>query len=666
MLPKNRAIVFLPWFTLLVSASSCMERSEADDALRVIVQLSAQLRSSCVRVEVTSQGVTKLSRPLVRGTGESLAFALYRGTDLGKQVRLVARGYLSEYGCEGLLTLNEESEPVDAEFVTGKIPEAILSLSEAPFDDDGDGFRASGHGGLDCNDGVSKMHPGRTEDCADGLDNDCNGAADCLDAACNTLACATGICSGNICVTKKVELECENGLDDDSDGATDCIDSDCNSRSCAPSPCNVGTCANFSCGTVQPRICNSPPSECHRPPDGNACHPTQGCVYPVKVGAACNANKGSCSATGACEPLFSYTPSNFTVPLHPDYSAAVDVYCDGAVDSEIDTSLDPGNGSGFVVWCPGVVKPKASLISTPYGTVALFAMRGLTVRTPLRIYGPYPAIFAVHGDVNVQSFIDASANEIRPGPGSVFGGVPAAYSFCDPGVNGTQRGGGGGGGMAMVGGRGGDGDGTNSGGAGGPPETAVEADRKDVRAGCPGGDGAGAMFGLGAGGFPGGGIQISASGMFTLARSGVVTASGGPGQGGLRNGGGGGGGSGGTIRVEARDVLLEGSLTANGGGGGEGGDADETGLPGQAGSSTEVGFAPGGSGGANAGGNGGRGAARTSLPTPGEPGASSGGSGNAGGGGGGGATGRVVFQTVQPCAAKLSNAKISPAATGCQ
>jgi hypothetical protein len=47
-------------------------------------------------------------------------------------------------------------------------------------DNDKDGWCAS----QDCNDNSYSIHPGASEDCGDGLDNDCNGFSDSDDPAC--------------------------------------------------------------------------------------------------------------------------------------------------------------------------------------------------------------------------------------------------------------------------------------------------------------------------------------------------------------------------------------------------------------------------------------------------------------------------------------------------
>lgn len=83
--------------------------------------------------------------------------------------------------------------------------------------------------------------PGPETDCADGVDNDCNGQTDCADAACASQACNafgstcddTGTCA---CPHADPEgtaaAECYDGLDNDCDGLTDGEDADCKDQAC--------------------------------------------------------------------------------------------------------------------------------------------------------------------------------------------------------------------------------------------------------------------------------------------------------------------------------------------------------------------------------------------------------------------------------------------------
>jgi hypothetical protein len=64
-------------------------------------------------------------------------------------------------------------------------------------------------------DGLGACLP--SEICDNGIDDDCNGLADCLDPACRNLSA---------CIDKKKEI-CTNGIDDDGNGLIDCKDPAC-------------------------------------------------------------------------------------------------------------------------------------------------------------------------------------------------------------------------------------------------------------------------------------------------------------------------------------------------------------------------------------------------------------------------------------------------------
>jgi hypothetical protein len=66
-------------------------------------------------------------------------------------------------------------------------------------DIDQDGYSGPQCNGSDCNDNNPQVYPGAVENCSDGVDNDCNGNADCADFAClGDEACCHG--EGESCV----------------------------------------------------------------------------------------------------------------------------------------------------------------------------------------------------------------------------------------------------------------------------------------------------------------------------------------------------------------------------------------------------------------------------------------------------------------------------------
>ncbi len=78
-------------------------------------------------------------------------------------------------------------------------------------DNDGDGYQAASCGGDDCDDTDPNVHPGATEVCTDGIDNDCNGLVDLFDE----VPCLAG------CVDADLD-----GYKDAACGGSDCDDTD--------------------------------------------------------------------------------------------------------------------------------------------------------------------------------------------------------------------------------------------------------------------------------------------------------------------------------------------------------------------------------------------------------------------------------------------------------
>ncbi len=92
-------------------------------------------------------------------------------------------------------------------------------------DHDGDGYSGPQCGGSDCNDNDSSVHPGATEICNDGKDNNCDGLTDCqdwahcFDACCydvgygcsNDLQCCSLMCLAGECIECMSDNDCPVG-----------------------------------------------------------------------------------------------------------------------------------------------------------------------------------------------------------------------------------------------------------------------------------------------------------------------------------------------------------------------------------------------------------------------------------------------------------------------
>jgi hypothetical protein len=261
--------------------------------------------------------------------------------------------------------------------------------------------------------------------------------------------------------------------------------------------------------------------------------------------------------------------------------------------------------------------------------------------------GDRPLVLLATGMIRIDGTLDAASHvaDGDRGPGASFGGC------ITTGVNGataSNRGGGGAGGS--FGSKGGDGGNGNAGTA--TRGLARDADQPPfdtLRAGCRGGTGAAGGDDPRAGGHGGGAVFLVAP---TIAISGIVNASGAGGRGGDRDrGGGAGGGSGGMIVLDAVELVVPGTLIANGGGGGGGADSNNDGNdggdPNPATPNTRA--LRGNRAGSNAG-HGGAGAAGTSPAVAGDQ-------GNDGGGGGGGGLGVIRVLSGQT----LPTMRISPA-----
>jgi hypothetical protein len=150
-------------------------------------------------------------------------------------------------------------------------------------DGDGDHIKSIACGGGDCDDANANVRPGVPEQCANGVDDNCDGKTDSEDAACACTAGTTqsctgeGVCPGSRRVCESgVFSECRppaetcDGADNDCDGATDevpggaCVfaaQQDCTTacstagkRTC-DSTCHFGAC-------VGKELCNAIDDDC--------------------------------------------------------------------------------------------------------------------------------------------------------------------------------------------------------------------------------------------------------------------------------------------------------------------------------------------------------------------------------------------------------------------
>lgn len=139
--------------------------------------------------------------------------------------------------------------------------------------------------------------------------------------ACEKLpgSCSTGQCSyapsvgfacgdGGACRSDRScgfgEVDCANGIDDDNDGGADCVD-----PACAAQDCDAGvllcygraTCQAAACAPLASTLktCTPPPGGCI---SGGACEPDAGCVF-MQLGAGAGCPGGSCRADGGCGPV---------------------------------------------------------------------------------------------------------------------------------------------------------------------------------------------------------------------------------------------------------------------------------------------------------------------------------------------------------------------------
>ncbi|MHB8877638.1 MAG: putative metal-binding motif-containing protein, partial [Myxococcaceae bacterium] len=185
----------LYWVPLvsLTAALGCRQ-GPAQSALLVLARLDPLNVATCVGVEVRSASDSLLAQtlmPRVPGQDE-YKVAIARGELPAEVVLRAWAAFGAGGGCDEPQARSGESARVPALFGVQVGRVELEVASPGPLEDvDGDGFLDEEQGGPDCDDRSAAAHPGAPEDCAGGVDLDCDGQEGCDDPE-----CAPGSCAG--------------------------------------------------------------------------------------------------------------------------------------------------------------------------------------------------------------------------------------------------------------------------------------------------------------------------------------------------------------------------------------------------------------------------------------------------------------------------------------
>ena len=191
------------------------------------------------------------------------------------------------------------------------------------------------------------------------------------------------------------EVSCANGIDDNGNGLADCADPSCNAQACIDgNNCTYGeTCQAGACRPATTLTCNSPPAGPCWQAQGT-CQFNATCLYSPNFSGSCTNPNEVCRPDGSCGPApgvqFGFTPANVD-PAAPNLgrpaSGAVSISGGASFNS---TSLAfAGGWSG---------RPVVAEIMTPTGPAVVLAFDQfvMNVGSNLRVVGNRPVIFLAY------------------------------------------------------------------------------------------------------------------------------------------------------------------------------------------------------------------------------------------------------------------------------